>query len=77
MLTALGPDEHRRGGDVLRSAGRPLLGTTITIQDEDGNVLPPGEVGEVCARSDNFMREYWNRPTETAEAFAGGWYHTR
>jgi acyl-CoA synthetase (AMP-forming)/AMP-acid ligase II len=76
VLTALGPDEHRRGGDVLRSAGRALLGTTITIQDEAGNVLPAGEVGEVCARSDNFMREYWNRPAETAEAFAGGWYHS-
>ena len=22
------------------------------------------------------MREYWNRPEETAEAFRGGWYHT-
>ena len=75
MLTVLGPDDHRRG-DVLRSAGRPLLGTAITIQDDAGNVLPSGEVGEVCARSDNFMREYWNRPSETADAFRGGWYHT-
>ena len=75
VLTCLGPEDHRRG-DVLRSAGRPLLGTAITIQDDAGNVLPSGEVGEVCARSDNFMREYWNRPTETADAFRGGWYHT-
>ncbi len=76
VLTCLGPEEHRRGGDVLRSAGRPLLGTTLTIQDEAGTVLPTGEVGEVCARSDNFMREYWNRPQETADAFAGDWYHS-
>ncbi len=37
---------------------------------------PTGETGEVCARAGNFMREYWNRPEETAEAFRGGWYHT-
>ncbi|MFT3853194.1 MAG: long-chain-fatty-acid--CoA ligase [Ilumatobacteraceae bacterium] len=76
VLTCLRPADHRSGGDVLRSAGRPLLGTTISIQDDDGNVLPVGEVGEVCARSDNFMREYWNRPVETADAFAGDWYHS-
>jgi long-chain acyl-CoA synthetase len=76
VLTCLRPEDHARGGDVLRSAGRALLGTTITIQDETGNILPPGEVGEVCARADNFMREYWNRPAETAEAFRGGWYHS-
>jgi long-chain acyl-CoA synthetase len=48
----------------------------VTIQDGEGNVLPPGETGEVCARAGNFMREYWNRPDETAEAFKDGWYHT-
>jgi long-chain acyl-CoA synthetase len=76
LLTCLGPEEHRRGGPLLRSAGRPMLGTTISIQDPDGQFLPTGETGEVCARSANYMRGYWNRPDETAEAFRGGWYHT-
>jgi long-chain acyl-CoA synthetase len=76
LLTALGPAEHRRGGDVLRSAGRPVPGAVVTIQDPDGNQVPTGETGEVCARSGNYMREYWNRPDETTEAFRGGWYHT-
>jgi len=76
LLSALGPEEHRRGGDLLRSAGRPFPGTVVTIQDPDGNILPPGEVGEVCARSGNLMSGYWNRPDETADAFRGGWYHT-
>jgi long-chain acyl-CoA synthetase len=48
----------------------------LSIQDGEGNALPPGETGEVCARAGNFMREYWKRPKETAEAFRGGWYHT-
>ena len=76
LLTVLRPDDHRRGGEILRSAGRPVPGSVVSIQDPDGNVLPRGETGEVCARAGNFMREYWNRPDETAEAFRGGWYHT-
>ena len=76
LLTALGPEEHRRGGDVLRSAGRPLPGSVVSIRDEHGEPLPPGQTGEVCARAGNYMREYWNRPDETAAAFADGWYHT-
>ena len=75
-LTMLTPSDHRRGGDALRSAGRALLGVAITIQDDDGQVVPVGESGEVCAQGGNFMREYWNRPDETAEAFRGGWYHS-
>jgi len=76
VLTSLGPAEHRRGGDLLRSAGRPLPGVLITIQDPEGNSLPAGETGEVCARAGNFMTEYWKRPKETEAAFHGGWYHT-
>ena len=30
----------------------------------------------MCARAGNFMREYWNRPEETADGFRDGWYHT-
>jgi long-chain acyl-CoA synthetase len=76
VLTSLGPDDHRAGGDLLRSAGRPLAGVVLSIQDGEGNALPAGETGEVCARAGNFMREYWKRPKETADAFRGGWYHT-
>jgi len=76
LLTVLGPAEHRAGGERLKSAGRVVVGSALSIQDPDGNIVAPGEIGEVCAKGGNFMREYWNRPKETAEAFAGGWYHT-
>jgi acyl-CoA synthetase (AMP-forming)/AMP-acid ligase II len=76
VLTALGPEEHRAGGDLLRSAGRAVPGVALSIQGPRGQVLPTGETGEVCARAGNFMREYWNQPEATAEAFRGGWYHT-
>jgi acyl-CoA synthetase (AMP-forming)/AMP-acid ligase II len=76
VLTVLGPDEHREGGSLLRSAGRPVPGVMLQIQDLDGNPVPQGETGEVCARGGNFMREYWNKPEATDEVFRDGWYHT-
>ncbi|MEZ5143816.1 MAG: long-chain-fatty-acid--CoA ligase [Acidimicrobiales bacterium] len=76
VLTVLGPEEHRAGGPLLRSAGRPVPGVRLTIQDAEGTILGPGETGEVCARAGNFMREYWNKPEATEEAFRGDWYHT-
>ena len=76
VLSLLSAKDHRRGGDALRSAGRPVYGVEITIRGEDGRELPVGHTGEVCARSGNFMREYWNRPEETAAAFQDGWYHS-
>ncbi|MFM8973982.1 MAG: long-chain-fatty-acid--CoA ligase [Actinomycetota bacterium] len=76
VLTALLPEDHRAGGDRLRSAGRPVRGVVLSIQDPDGGMLAKGETGEVCARAGNFMREYWNKPEATAEVFRGDWYHT-
>jgi long-chain acyl-CoA synthetase len=76
VLTFLLPEDHRQGGEVLKSAGRAVPGAVLTIQGPDGNILGPGETGEVCARAGNFMREYWNRPDETEAVFRDGWYHT-
>jgi long-chain acyl-CoA synthetase len=76
VLTFLTDEDHRKGGDLLRSAGRPMIGVSLAIQDEKGNAVPPGESGEVCARAGNFMDCYWNREKETEEVFRDGWYHT-
>jgi long-chain acyl-CoA synthetase len=76
VLTFLTPDDHRRGGAILRSAGRPAMGVELSIRDEQDTLLGPGEDGEVCARSGNFMQEYWHRPAQTESVFRDGWYHT-
>jgi long-chain acyl-CoA synthetase len=76
VLTFLTDEDHRAGGPRLRSAGRPMIGVNITIQNKDGEMLSKGEDGEVCARSGNFMQGYWNRPQETDEVFRDGWYRT-
>jgi acyl-CoA synthetase (AMP-forming)/AMP-acid ligase II len=76
VLTILTPEDHARGGAVLRSAGRPVLGVNLSIRDEKGDPVEVGQPGEVCARGGNFMREYWHRPEMTDEAFRAGWYHS-
>jgi long-chain acyl-CoA synthetase len=76
IVSILQPEDHRNGGAILRSAGRAVPGVVISIQDEGGNVLPPGTTGEVCVRAGNAMIGYWNNRSATEEAFRGGWYHT-
>ena len=75
LVSVLRPEDHDHE-DRLTSAGRPVPGTVVSVQDGLGTVLPVGEVGEVCVRGGQLMREYWQRPEETAEAFRDGWYHT-
>ena len=58
------------------SVGRPVPGTDVEIRDGDGRALPPGEAGEVCARSPGIMQGYWRAPEATTEALEDGWLHT-
>ena len=53
-----------------------MLNVEVRIVDEAMNDVPRGEVGEIVYRSPTVMKEYWNKPAETAEAFAGGWFHS-
>ncbi|MGN6519186.1 MAG: long-chain-fatty-acid--CoA ligase [Dokdonella sp.] len=59
------------------SIGLPIPSTDVNIQDDDGNVLPLGEIGELCIRGPQVMKGYWNRPEETAKVLsADGWLRT-
>ena len=59
------------------SIGLPLPSTDVRIVDDDGNALAHGEAGEICVRGPQVMREYWQRPQETAEVIdAAGWLRT-
>ncbi|MFT3872397.1 MAG: AMP-binding protein [Nocardioides sp.] len=63
------------GEKRIRSAGRAVLGVEIKIIDIDGNILPPGETGEVCMRAPSMMKGYLNREKLTAQKLANGWVH--
>ena len=76
VLTFLTADDHRRGGPILRSAGRTVMGVDISVRRHDDTAAAAGENGEICARGGNFMSEYWNQPVATALAFDDGWYRT-
>ena len=58
------------------SIGLPIPDVEMKIVDDEGEVLPTGEVGEIVVCGENVMKGYLNRPEETAEAFFGEWYRT-
>jgi long-chain acyl-CoA synthetase len=58
------------------SIGLPIPHVEVTIQNDAGEVLPVGEVGELCVRGGNVMQGYWNQPEETAKVMRNGWLLT-
>ena len=48
--------------------GLPFPSTEISIRDDAGNEVPPGQPGELCIRGPQVMAGYWNHPEETAQA---------
>jgi long-chain acyl-CoA synthetase len=57
--------------------GLPVPSTDICLKDDDGNLVPLGEVGELCVKGPQVMKGYWQRPEETAKVIDDdGWLHT-
>jgi long-chain acyl-CoA synthetase len=54
------------------SIGLPISSTVITIRDDEGNVLPVRQSGEICVEGPQVMRGYWNRPDETEKVMIDG-----
>lgn len=47
------------------------------LVDSNGNVVPRGDVGEICTRGYFVMQGYWDNPKATSEAIDNeGWMHT-
>jgi long-chain acyl-CoA synthetase len=59
------------------SIGLPIPSTDACVKNDDGQIVPVGEVGELCIRGPQVMKGYWHRQDETDQAIdADGWLHT-
>ena len=58
------------------SVGVPIYNTVVQILGDDGEELPPGEVGEIVTTGPQVVSGYWNKPEETQNAIPGGSLHT-
>jgi long-chain acyl-CoA synthetase len=61
---------HKRG-----TIGLPMPSTEVAIFDDQGNPLPQGETGEICARGPQVMRGYWEKENEGV-FFHNEWFRT-
>jgi acyl-CoA synthetase (AMP-forming)/AMP-acid ligase II len=58
------------------SAGKPQFLVDVRLVTPGGTLAAPGEVGEIQTVGPNVIREYWQRPDATADAFDSGWFRT-
>ena len=85
FISRLAQEEHflgrELGGQVvsdqrLRSVGRATLLSELAIMDDEGNLLPPGERGEIVVKGPMVSEGYYEEPAETATIRKNGWHLT-
>lgn len=78
----LSAEDHQRAlaseadARLLRSCGRPTMFTQLEIMSDDGQLLPPNQVGELVVTGNLRMAGYYNDPQSTAAIARNGWHHT-
>ena len=60
--------------DFMSAIGVPAPSTDISLRDDDGNVVPQGERGELCAKGPQVMKGYWRNEAATAEVMTDDGY---
>ena len=83
LIEAYGMTEaaHQMASNPLRGVRKPgsvgiAAGPEVAIMDDDGELLAPGEIGEIVIRGANVTAGYENNPKANAEAFTNGWFRT-
>lgn len=69
-------DHH--GIEKLGTVGKVTINAELGIVDQEGNLLPSGDIGDIVTRGEQVFDEYFNDPEETARAFRlpDGWLLT-
>ena len=57
------------GERIPGTVGYPLPGVSVRITNDQGNVLPFGEIGNIEVKGPNIFQGYWKMPEKTAEEF--------
>ncbi|MDA0824043.1 MAG: AMP-binding protein [Proteobacteria bacterium] len=61
----------------VSTVGRIHPHVEVKIVNEEGQIVPRGEKGELCTRGYSVMRGYWNEVEKTAESIdPAGWMYT-
>lgn len=60
----------------IGTAGFPRTGTTVTIQDSNGVIVPDGTRGEICVCGPAVFPGYLNNDAANSAAFRNGWFRT-
>ncbi|HEU0197295.1 MAG TPA: AMP-binding protein [Nevskiaceae bacterium] len=68
--------EHQLSHSRAGAAGTPMANVHVEIMDEDGNLLPRGETGEIVYRGPQVLTEYLGNAEATDKAFRHGWFHS-
>jgi acyl-CoA synthetase (AMP-forming)/AMP-acid ligase II len=68
--------EPERWEDKPGSVGKPLDNLQVSILDEEGNAVPPGQAGELHVKGPSICSGYLNDPEETRRVFRAGWLRT-
>jgi long-chain acyl-CoA synthetase len=58
------------------SVGLPMPGLRVSVVDDAGHAVRPGERGELVISGPNIMQGYLNQPEETSKAMVDGWFRT-
>lgn len=75
-LTILTPEDHRKGGALLSSCGRPSPLAHVRLVSDAGEDVAQGQVGEVLVKSDSVLKGYWRNEAASSAAIVDGWYRT-
>ena len=71
------PARRANSTEFTGTIGLPVPSTDISIRDDDGNEVPMGEPGEICAKGPQVMAGYWQRAEETAQVMTkDGFFRT-